>query len=168
MGEIRRQLYLWILVLAFSSSLVAQQSTNQKAIEIKGLVVAEARGPMALVACYHVCGLSLVVKLDKLVPVQYVIVQVEYMGVSSLPGNGLPLQLVEKASRWKFEGILEASESTPLQRYINFADTNGNNVSKDTAIVAWGLLKGAENETLPFGESIRTYRVAVGKYKKIR
>lgn len=154
------------MILALSVCIVGQKPQNQKPEEIKGIVIAEYRGMLAH-ACYHVCGLSLVVKLDKLLPARFVLVHVEYMDVHSLPRNGLPVQLVEKAARWKFDATPN-EEATPLQKYVKFIDQNGKDVSDEAKLLAWELLKGAESESLPYGKPLETFSVKVGKFKSIK
>ncbi len=161
-----RAISVSLLLIAASLAVIGQENPDKKTV--KGTVVAEYTGMLAN-GCYHVCGLSLVVKLDNQTTDQYVVVQVEYMDDRSLPMNRLPVRLVEKAARWMFEATLEGSEKAPLQKYMKFIDEKtGKDVSNETAISAWRLLKGAENEKLPFGEPLATYRVKVGKFKSIK
>ena len=152
------------LTLVFSLMLFGQ--TKAKNVTIKGTVVASfTMSP--LIGCYHVCGLSLVVRLDKQSRDGFVVVIVEYMDDHSRADSGMPSQLIEKAARWKFEASLEPDRSFPLQQYLSSIDQNGKDISKEISISAWKLLKGAENELLPYGKQIPSYRVRPGKFKSI-
>nr|MBA2380402.1 hypothetical protein [Blastocatellia bacterium] len=129
--------------------------SHREIVEITGTVVAEFSGQIVH-ACYHVCGLTLLVKLDGLRPIQYAVIQVKYMDVRSMPRNGMPVQLVKRAARWSFEATIELGEKKPLQQYMTSIDGQGSDVSKELAIPAWRLLRGSEHEKIPFGTSLPT------------
>ena len=146
--------------------LISFGQVKPKNVTIKGTVVAEYEG-IPVHACYHVCGLSLVVKLDKPRIDTYVAVNVEYMDDHSRSDYGLPSQLVEKTARWKFDASVESNSSPPLQQYVRVIDQDGKDITKEEGISAWKLLRGAESESLPYGEQIPSYRVSPGKFKSI-
>ena len=115
------------------------------------------------------CTLWIIVKLDK--PSKdknkYVLLSVAYMDDRSKPDNGLPNQLISKAARWKFTASKRPESAEPLQQYMNANDANGNYLTEQWKIPAWGLVKGSENELLPFGEPIPRYSVRPGKFKSL-
>ena len=55
----------------------------------------------------------------------------------------------------------------PLEEYVKIADENEKDVSEESALSAWKLLSGAENENIPFGEILPYYEVKAEKYKLI-
>jgi len=162
----KRPIILCLCVIACFLTAFGQKTKDKKVTKIKGAVVAEYRELAH--ACYHVCGLTLLLKLDKSSPIRFAVIRVEYMDDHSMSRYGMPVQLVEKASRWEFEAILEDGKAMPLQEYMKFIDQNGKDVSQEMATSAWDLLRGAENEKLPYGEPLATYRVSVGKFKSIK
>jgi hypothetical protein len=140
----------------------AQKKEAKATAIIKGTVVAEYN---SLAACgWHVCGLALIVRLDKRGSTEYVVVNVAYMDQRSLPQNGKPLELVQSAKRWKF--ITTVDSQRPLDQYWSITD-NGKDVSTEVKAPAWSLLNGAKDEVLPFGVLVRHFSVDVGNFKKI-
>ena len=153
---------LVVIVSVLYCGALSQDRSNVETTTIKGTVVAEYN---SLTPCgWHVCGLSLVVRLDKQKPDTYAVVHVEYMDNHSLPKHGKPSELVQRATRWKFLATSEGLQ--PLQKYWNIIE-GGRDVSNEAKIEAWLLLKDAKTEALPFGLPIQNYRVRVGKFKKI-
>lgn len=163
---IRRLIFSLQFLLLFSFSAFSQQPEKVRTEEVRGTVVAEYYWIIGQ-SCYHVCGLRLVVRLDK-PQNEYVVVAVEYMDDRSSPNGGKPVELVIKAARWKFKGSPDAKGSSPLEGNIRTIDQSiGRDTAPDTRIAAWRLLPGAEKEVLPFGKSIDKYVVRVGKFKSI-
>jgi hypothetical protein len=153
-----------IVCLLVSPSLVTPQ-VQPKSRTIKGLVVAEYHWAFGQ-ACYHVCGINLIVRLDKTTD-EYVVVNIEYMDDRGAANGGRPVDIVRKAARWKFIGTLE-SESAPLEANLRTTDqSTGRDTTDETRIAAWRLLPEAEKEVLPFGKPIVRYAVKVGKFKRI-
>lgn len=151
-------------ILSFFSLSMAQSQLSTKET-IKGTVVAEDY--QIVHACYHVCGLSLIVRLDK--TDQYVIVQVEYMDNHKLPRSGLPVELVFQSRRWKFKSTRdESADEQELKEYLPIIRDKDIEINEEFGIPAWELLKGAENEKLPFGKRLPFYRVKAGNFTKLK
>jgi hypothetical protein len=150
-----------ILLIALSVGVVqAQQSTKPKTTSLYGTVVAvDTYWP--LMGCYHVCGFSLIVRIHEK-PVRYAKVHVAYMDDRHTKEKGPHRQLIEQSKRWRFKVTLADPPGAVLEK--NWKLDN----ETDPRRGAWWLLKGAENENLPFGEIIPHYYVEVGKYKLIR
>ena len=91
-----------------------------------------------------------------------------YMDDRSKPDNGRPNQLISKAARWKFTASKWPESVEPLQQYVKFEDANRNDFTEQWKIPAWELVKGSEDELLPFGEPIPRYSVSFGKFKSIK
>lgn len=152
------------LTCVLVQNVTAQVKTVDKTITLKGLVVAE-NIEFFFHACYHVCGATLLVKPDKSDGDQFVIVNVEYMDDRSKPRNGFPAELVQQSARWEFKAVSE--DPILLRQFTKFTE-NGKDVSELVRRPAWSLLKGSENEKLPFGATIQVYGVRPGKYKFLK
>lgn len=161
---IARQLFLVFgLTLLSAAASFAQQQEKPRTETVRGRVVAESTWNF-FQACYHVCGLRLIVRLEKTYP-EYVVVSVEYMDDRTAPNDGRPVELVKNASKWKFKATKEGEAS--LEEHVRTTDLSGRDTTKEMRLSAWRLLPGAESEILPFGIVVARYGVGVGKYNRI-
>src|SRR3954452_1817001 len=101
----KRLIILCVSFTALCCTAFGQQPKEKTAIRLNGVVVAKYRELVH--ACYHMCSVTLLVKLDKPSASRFVIINVDYMDYRSLPQNRKPVPLVEKASRWEFMGVLD-------------------------------------------------------------
>lgn len=153
---------IWtVLLIAFLVGIAqAQLSTRPKATSLNGTVVAvDTYWP--LLGCYHVCGFSLIVRIDDK-PARYANVRVAFMDDRHTREKGPQQGLIEQSRRWRFKVTLAEPPATILEQHWE------TNRETDPRREAWRLLKGAENENLPFGERIPHYYVEVGEYKPIK
>lgn len=165
LSKIFRILPIALLTALSLSAASAQSSEKKSVVKIRGTVVAEYN---SLIPCgWHVCGMSLIVKLDKPEPYKYVVVNVTYMDQHRLPQRGRPVDLAKGAKRWKFTAVSSDAEMQPLQQYWKIHNENGEDVSQEVKSPAWSLLEGATDEDLPYGKPIPNFEVGVGKYKRI-
>jgi hypothetical protein len=153
-------------VIAISTTSFAQERSSKRPISIRGRVVASEVSYVR--ACYHLCGLSLIVKLDKPELGRYVVLNVEYMDDRSSPDYGAPTQLLKTSARWKFKAGHETSETVELREFMRSFGADGREITSEAAIPLWKLLNGAETEKLPFGTSLKVYRVKVGRFRPIK
>jgi hypothetical protein len=153
-----------LVLLVILLSILATAQKKEKKVMIAGTVVAES---IDIHPCtWHICSLEMVVRLDEKGRTEYVVVNLTYMDDRSRPQNGKPLELVQKAGRWKFTATSETEEE--LERYWNVQTRDGKDLSEEFKQPAWLLLPGAENEILPFGTLVRRYSVRVGKFKQLK
>ena len=151
---------LVVLLFILIAPVLSPAETRSK---IKGTVVAESSWN-GLHACWHVCGLTLLVRLDR--EGTYVIVNMTYMDDHSKPMNGAPLELTRRSQRWQFK-VEKGGEASPLLQDMSITESDVD-VKERVKVPAWRVLAGAENEALPFGKWIPSYSVAVGKFKSLR
>src|SRR4051812_19183398 len=92
-----RKLAIAILtgLIMFSHSSTYAQCGRQKIEKITGVVVAY-NDSLFLLPCYHLCGGSLIVRVDKPVKAHYIRVDFGY------PRGEFPKALVESSKRYKF------------------------------------------------------------------
>ncbi len=157
-----------VLLLVFSVSLTyAQNPKTEQKQKIVGTVIAQY-SMNALLCVYHPCAVWLLVRLDQNKGKESLLakVQVEYFPNDSLRNRGFPVNLVDKARRWKFTAVRDSSRDTAIEKYVNSVDTTGKNITEEIATPAWILLPGAENEKIPVGEILPYYFVKTGNYEK--
>ena len=158
-------LLLFILCVDFTH---AQNSKSQKKENLKATAIAQYSFPLCV---WHPCAVELIVRLDqdKENKPSYARVTVEYFPIASLPNRGFPTALVDRAKKWKFKAIRDASQDAPIQKYLKVVDSETKkDVSEETAAPAWQLLSGAKDEKIPVGEVLPYYFVKSGDYKEIR
>ena len=159
----------WLIALLVLSivPLAAYGQISERKDTIKGTVVAEG---VTFDPCgWHVCGLSLIVRLDKPNRYKHVVVHVTYMDDRSKPLQGKPTDLVKFARRWKFTATSENDNIRPLQQYLKFINMEtGKDERAEFRSPAWALIDGAESEKLPFGKSVPNYNVDVGAFKPLK
>lgn len=155
-----KKLQLLIVLLLFQLFfLITAQGKTEK---IKGTVIA-ADAPMVCV--WHPCAVWLIVKTEVKKQTKYVRIDVEYFPVLSLPARGFPTELTKSSKRWKFKAVRDVNKDEFLVEWVKVTDKDGNVVDDMSFESSWQLLPGAENEKLPFGEILPTYRVSANKYK---
>jgi hypothetical protein len=160
MKIIRLLIILLVLQTAFFSV------ANGKTETIKGTVIAHQ--PFAQLLCvWHPCAVFLIVKVEDKKQSKYLRIDVEYFPTLGLPNNGFPTELTKILRKWKFKVIRDETRDEPLKKYLNVVDDSDRDISNEAALAAWQLLSGAENEKLPFGETLPNYRVNSNKFKPV-
>lgn len=157
--------FLFSVMLALTAN---SQEKTKGITKVRGTVVAEEG--FLLVGCYHVCELTLLVRLDESnqSDAKYVIVSVKYMDRYDLPQHGRPLELVKRARRWVFTAKLSDEKPILLQKFVEAHDQSGNSITEEWKLPAWKLLEGVADEQLPFGKPILSYEVEPGKYRLVK
>jgi len=136
---------------------------GQREIEmLTGAVIAYDH-MQSLAPCYHICGGSVIVLVDGTAhqSPRYIRVDFKY------PDRKFPDKLVESKARYRLRLERSASRDSPLVEFIPMLDERtGEKVNSN--LLAWKLIPGAENERLPFGETLPAYSLAndASKLKK--
>ena len=157
-------LVICVLLLTLSAPLFGQK--EKEVVKIEGTVVAENIFD-TLQGCYHVCDFGLIVRLDGDKAPEFVFISVAFMDDRHLKDKGPHWKLVEKSSRWKFEASPYDPPMMLLEQFATDDVETGKDISEKSRINEWIPLKGAEDVTLPFGQTIRSYFVDVGKFTPI-
>jgi hypothetical protein len=78
--------------------------------------------------------------------------------------GGFPDALVQEAKQWRFALARDTDCDQPVQEFTALQDAQ---TGKDTDVrlPIWKLLPGAENEKLPFGETLPCYSLKATDYK---
>ncbi len=158
--------FLIAALMFFVSTVSAKQSNKTKTLKIKGTVVAvDTMYPLMM--CYHVCMVSLLVRLDGKESGKYAIVNVRHMDDRHFKERGLHVELVEKVRNWEFIGAPNTPEKVTLEE---FRQTRSGNSEENAgpSITYWTPLEGAQDAQIPFGSLVSSYNVEIGKFKKRR
>ena len=151
-----------LLISVVLSGLAAGQASSKgKTLTIKGTVVA-VDAMHSLLGCYHVCGMRLIVRLDN--NSQFAVVHIEYMDDRGFNQPGPHAKLLDQSKSWAFKASMDDSQKSVVEKYVKL---QGVSAADKSQIEAWRLLKGAENEVLPFGKELLIYFVKVGKFKPL-
>ncbi|MBK9164867.1 MAG: hypothetical protein IPM21_13365 [Acidobacteria bacterium] len=161
-----RSIFLLFAVLVVSSLAVKAQEKERKTTTAKGTVIAYSTS-YALIPCYHVCNLTILVKTVNLRDAPYVIVNVRHMDDRNLEKQGLHSELIKKSNRWQFTGSIGENRTVVLEEYLKIANVSGN-VDKGVKIKAWTFLEGSAQYDLPFGQYVPNYDVEIGRFRKIK
>lgn len=87
----------------------------------------------------------------------------------NLMDKGPQWKLVEQSGKWKFVASVDNPATVILTQFAMTRDiSTGEDTSDKVRLNQWVLLKGAENEILPFGKAIPSYSVRVGKFSPIK
>jgi hypothetical protein len=159
-------IFLIATLLLFVSKASAQNSNKAKSIKIKGTVVAvDTMYPLMM--CYHVCMISLLVKLGGKETGKYAIVNVRHMDDRHFEERGLHVALIEKSDNWEFIGTPNTPDRLTLTEFRPVSSRSSANIA-EPGITYWTLLEGAEGLQLPFGNFVSSYNVEIGKFKRGR
>jgi hypothetical protein len=95
------------------------------------------------------------------------LIEVRYTYWSSeKPNNGgFPNELVTSARLWRFR-LARDADCLPLKEFVPFMDAKTGKESSDHLPI-WKLLSGAEQEKLPFGQTLPCYSLKDHEYKSI-
>jgi hypothetical protein len=140
----------WLLM--FSQPSAYAQGGRQKVEKITGVVVAY-NDSLFLLPCYHLCGGSLIVRVDKSEKPHYIRVDFGY------PLDKFPKALVERSKQYRFRLVRTKDDDSPLQEFVPAENEKGEAI--DVKLPMWRLVPGAESEKLPFGETLPSYNLTV-------
>jgi hypothetical protein len=148
---------LFVSIFLFALLVIgANGQKKEKKETIKGIVVAQYSFPMC---SYHPCVASLVVKTTDAEPTRFIRVGVIYFSDHNRSDQGFPVVLVERSQKWKFKAMRKEIYEGPLEKYLRTMDyETGRDITEEMAVPAWILLKGAEDEKLPFGKILPYYK----------
>ena len=142
-----------ILILLFQG-LTGGPYSQADRHEIAGTIVAYSH-VLALLPCYHLCGGSIIVRVDKSKKEKPDYIRIDFR----YPDRHFPNALVEGKKQWRFVLDRTKDKDEPIEQFVRAVDEkSGKDISPGPP--AWKLLPGAEDEQLPFGEAIPSYSLA--------
>ncbi len=155
------------LITALTAVALSQDRKSVQKQTVKGTVVAQSVGNN-FQSCWHVCSLHLIIRLEKTNPAEYAIIRVAYMDDRGSAERGSQWNLVELSRKWKFTASPTEPATVVLKEFATTYEVEtGEDVSETIKMKEWFNVKGAEEEQLPFGQSLPNYYVEVGKFKAI-
>jgi hypothetical protein len=113
------------------------------------------------------CRTILIVRIDKpdknKTETHFIQVDYQYNG-SNESNGGFPYSLVEGKRQWRFELTMDSICDAQIEEATVMKDEKA---GKDTNVAnpVWRLIAGAENEKIPYGETLPCYRLKSGDYK---
>lgn len=161
-----RILVVCVLLLICPTSFFGQD--KKEVVTIEGTVVAQDLFN-SLQGCWHVCGFGLIVRLEGNENPEFVFVSVAFMDDRYLDNKGPHWKLIEKSSKWKFKAWQNDPPTILLEQFATVVDEEtGKDITEKSQLNRWIPLKGSENVSLPYGRSLRSYSVGVGKFTSIK
>lgn len=111
--------------------------------------------------CYRGCEGSLIVRIQSRgsCRVQYARVDFRFRKSSSFPR-----QLIKHKRRWRFRVIRTSSLDEPIYEYLVQERTP---YSEEKKYPNWKMVPGAEDEKLPYGETLPSYALVRNKFERI-
>ena len=94
---------------------------------------------------------------------RFIQVAYDYYGPAKSNEDGFPDVLVESARQWQLRLVRDPTCDRAVQEFSRAQDETGKDTKIDLPI--WKLLPGAENEKLPYCETLPCYLLKAGDYK---
>ena len=138
------------LALLFSVAVVRTGAATSKFEEITGVVIAHDYIKSSTPCYQGRCEGSLIVQIETPTEKERRYIRVDF-GYSE---RHSPRMLVQNKRRWRFKLIRTSNLDEPVSEFIQYERT-GHRQEKKLPI--WRLVPGAEDEKLPFGETLPSY-----------
>lgn len=116
----------------------------------------------ATTPCYRECEGSLIVRIYSVGNQSWRYARVDFKFRSS---SSFPRQLVKQKRLWRFTVIRTNTLDEPIYEYVVQQRTSN---SEEKKYRNWKMLPGAEDERLPFGETLPSYGLLGNKFKLVR
>jgi hypothetical protein len=136
---------LIICVAIFLQANVALAQNKIKTEKITGEIIAYHQ--LSGWSCFDICILSTIVKLEKPINNQQLI-QVDFGFIQ----DDFPKELVSKKQKVIVKAFQLLNLDSQLEEFVRAISTTGEPMKSH--IKQWRLLKGAENEIIPYGTTI--------------
>lgn len=136
------------------------QDKSQKAEWLSGVVVAYDVIKPDL-PCYGACDGSLIVRLktDQQETARYIRIDFKFR-----ESQDFPKKLIASKNLWRFRLIRTSTLDEPIYDYIV---QNATAYSEEKKYPIWKLVRGAEDEELPFGQRLPSYSLTRNGFKPI-
>ena len=152
-----------LLIFSVSPQILAKGESYKKE-KIIGTVIAYDQRAFLICLTVTSCPVTLIVRIDgrdkKRIAPRFI--QVAYSFHES--SGGFPNSLLEGRRQWRFGLTRDFSCAVLVREKVIMKDEK---IGKgtDSSIPIWRLVAGAENEKIPYGETLICYRLKAGYYK---
>jgi hypothetical protein len=148
-----------VLFLAISGKAATPTQPSEKLI---GTIVAYQRDLVAHMCFDSICGGSFIVRLDRSKPALPEYARIDF----AYADNTSPYEGLNANRRRQFIVTRSQEYDSVLKRSFDLA-VEGSKQKTDSDIPMWILVRGAENEALPYGTLVPSYRMAKNLTKTI-
>lgn len=148
-----------VLLSILPGALVGTSIAESNVEELTGAVVAYDTIKPSL-TCVNGCQTSIIVRLDKPNSGQSKYVRVD---LKFKDRRNFPNELTLSKRQWRFKVVRTVDRDENMEEFIKGEDVFG----KEFKHPIWKLLPGAEDESLPFGQVLRSYSMMKHGFKSI-
>jgi hypothetical protein len=148
---------LLVFVLLFCIPVVNGGEDERNVEEITGLAV--AYDDVIHTLCIDICDASLIIRIDVANEAKPRFIRVDL----KFRPKKFPKELIMGKKRWRFKLTRTASLDGDFDEFILGKSAAG----KEFKIPRWALIPGAEDEKLPFGETLHSYSLVKNGFKLV-
>jgi hypothetical protein len=146
-----------VFVILFCVPVVNGREDERNVEEVTGIVLAYDNIIPTL--CIDICKTSLIVRVDVAVETKPRRLRID---LTFRPGR-FPKELITGKKRWRFKVIRTPSLDKEIDEFLLGVSASG----KAFKIPVWALIAGAEDEKLPFGETLHSYSLVKKGFKLV-